>query len=84
LTPLVFYPHPYLHAVLGYIWGKIPPFSFLTPYLDHLPNFRHNPLACLFEFLLVALLLLVLKLISMGQRPRKRGPDAMESSAASP
>jgi len=79
-----FYPHPYLHMTVGYIWEKVPPFSFLTPYLDHLPNFRHNPLACLFEFLLVALLLLVLKLISMGQRPRKRGPDPMPGDATTP
>ena len=67
-----FYPHPFIHSLDGYIWEHIPPFSFITPWLDGLPNLRHNPLACVFEFLLVAFLLLVLKLITMGKRPRQR------------
>jgi hypothetical protein len=67
-----FYPHPYLHMTVGYIWKNIPPFSFVTPCLDHLPNLRHNPLACLYEFLFVAFLLLVLKLITMGKRPKRK------------
>jgi hypothetical protein len=67
-----FYPRPFIHNFDGYIWEHIPPFSFVTPWLDALPNLRHNPLACLFEFLLVAFLLLVWKLITMGKRPRQR------------
>lgn len=78
-----FYPHPYLHMAVGYVWEKVPPFSFVTPGLDRLPNFRHNPLACFFEFLLVAVLLLVLKLISMGRRSR-RGTDPLAGSATAP
>jgi hypothetical protein len=74
-----FYPHPYLHMTVGYIWEKIPPFSFITPYLDHLPNLRLNPLACLYEFLFVAFLLLVLKLITMGKRPRRK-PETASST----
>ena len=76
-----FYPRPYLHMFLGNIWKYVPPFSFATPYLDHLPNFRHNPLACVFEFALVAALLLVLKLITMGQRPQARQPANTPPSA---
>jgi hypothetical protein len=71
-----FYPRPYLHNFDGYIWEHIPPFSFVTPLLDHLPNLRHNPWACVFEFILVALLLLVLKLITMGKRPQLRKESA--------
>jgi hypothetical protein len=67
-----FYHRPFIHNFDGYIWEHIPPFSFVTPYLDALPNLRHNPLACVFEFLLVAFLLLVLKLITMGKRPPQR------------
>lgn len=63
-----FYPRPYIHNFDGYIWEHVPPFSFVTPFLDHLPNLRHDPLACVFEFMLVAILLLALKLIMMGKR----------------
>ncbi|MGH7978873.1 MAG: hypothetical protein ACREE6_05815 [Limisphaerales bacterium] len=64
-----FYPRPYIHNFDGYIWAHIPPFSFVTPFLDHLPGLRQNPWACVFEFVLVAMLLVVLKLITMGKRP---------------
>lgn len=64
-----FYPRPYIHNFDGYIWEHIPPFSLLTPSLDHLPNLRHNPFACVFEFIFVAILLVVLRLITMGKRP---------------
>ena len=76
-----FYPHPYLHMTVGFIWKYIPPFSFVTPFLDHLPNLRHNPLACVFEFLLVACLLLVLKLITMGKRPKRRQETPLSTAA---
>ncbi len=65
-----FYPRPYIHSFVGYIWEHVPPFSFVTPFLDHLPSLRQNPWACVFEFILVAALLVVLKLITMGKRPR--------------
>ncbi|HXC35094.1 MAG TPA: hypothetical protein VNV43_04420 [Candidatus Acidoferrales bacterium] len=71
-----FYPRPYIHGFDGFIWDHIPPFSFVTPYLDHLPNLRQNPRACVFEFVLVALLLLVLKLITMGKRQPLRSGNA--------
>ncbi len=74
-----FYSHPYIHIFDGYIWDRIPPFSFVTPWLDALPNLRLNPFACLFEFLLVAFLLLVLKLITMGKRPGQK-PAAPSSN----
>ena len=67
-----FYRHPYLHQADGYLWEHIPPLSFVAHGLDRLPSLRHDPLACLFELLLVAILLLVLKFIAMGQRPRLR------------
>lgn len=66
-----FYPRPYIHNFDGYIWDQVPPFSFVTPYLDHLPNLRRDPWACVFEFMLVAMLLVVLKFISMGKRPSR-------------
>lgn len=64
-----FYAHPYIHWLDGYIWEHVPPLSFVARALDALPSLRQNPLACVFEFLLIAFLLLVLKLIAMGQRP---------------
>ncbi len=65
-----FYAHPYLHMADGYIWEHVPPLSIVAHLLDRLPSLRQDPLACAFEFLLIAVLLLVLKLITMGQRPR--------------
>lgn len=67
-----FYRQPHLHHLLGYIWEKIPPFSFVTPWLDRLPNARHNPWACLWEVLLVAVMWLVLRLMTMAKRPAAR------------
>lgn len=63
-----FYPHPYIHELDGYIWEHFPPFSFVTPFLDRLPNLRHDAWACVFEFVLVAALLVVSQLITMGKR----------------
>jgi hypothetical protein len=67
-----FYSRPYIHEMDGYIWEHVPPLTYAAHGLDALPNLRHHPLAGIFEFLLVALLLLVLKLITMGQRPRRQ------------
>jgi len=69
-----FYRHPYLHQADGYLWEHVPPLTFVAHGLDRLPNLRHYPLACLSEVLLIAILLLVLKLIAMGQKPRPRLP----------
>lgn len=58
-----FYTQPHLHHLLGFIYEKIPPFSWVTPYLDRLPNYRHNPLAALWEVLLVFVMLAMLRLL---------------------
>jgi hypothetical protein len=79
-----FYARPYLHNFDGGIWETLPPLSWVTPHLDALPNLRLNPLACLFEFLLVAVLLLVLKMISMGQRPRRQEAGPANSGTGVP
>src|SRR5580700_2359765 len=42
-----FYTHAHMHDLLGYIYEKVPPFSFVGHCLDRLPNERHNPWACL-------------------------------------
>jgi hypothetical protein len=52
----------------------------VTPYLDALPNYRHDPPACLWELLLVVTLLLILRLITMGKRPRVRPLDHFEKT----
>ncbi len=64
-----FYQHPHLHDVLHMIYHQIPPFSWLTTILNRLPNERHNPWACLWEVLVVTMLLLILRLMKMAQRP---------------
>jgi hypothetical protein len=74
-----FYTHPHLHDLLGYVYEKIPPFSYVTSYIDRLPNERHNPWACLWEILLIAFLILVVRLMTMGKRlvPRsKKSPKS--------
>ncbi len=63
-----FYQHPHLHDLLHLIYHHIPPFSWLTALLDRLPNNRHSPWACLWEVLLVAVMLLALRLMNMAQK----------------
>lgn len=75
-TRVRFYPRPFIHDFDGYIWEHVPPFSFVTPWLDHLPALRQNPWACVFEFLLVATLVVILKLITMARRPPLRSGGA--------
>lgn len=58
-----FYTQPHLHHLLGFIYEKIPPFSWVTPYLDRLPNYRHNPLAALWEVLLVFVMIAIVRRI---------------------
>ena len=59
-----FYRTPHLHNLLGFIYDKIPPFSFVTHYIKLLPYNRHNPWAGLWEGLLIAALLLVSGLLA--------------------
>lgn len=70
-----FYREPLMHHLLGYIWEKIPPFSFVTPWLGRLPNYRHQPWACLNEVLIVGGLLVVFWLLTLGKsyQPRMDG-----------
>ena len=71
---LPFYREPYMHHFLGFIYEKIPPFSLVTPWLDHLPNYRHQPWACLNEVLLVCLLLVAFWLLKLAKsyRPKSK------------
>ena len=73
-----FYRQPHMHHLLGYIYEKIPPFSWVTVYLDRLPNERHNPWACLWEVLIVAFLVLVIRLMTMWKRPTPRAAAAQK------
>ncbi len=65
------YQRPHLHNLLHWIYEKIPPLSFL----DHLPNHRHNTRACLWELLLVGVMLLAIRLLT------KRKPDPVASDS---
>ena len=67
-----FYRQPHLHDLLHVIYHQIPPFSWVTALLNRLPNERHNPWACLCEVILVVLLLLMLRLMTMAERPGAR------------
>ena len=52
------YRQPHLHHLLGCIFDKLPPFTWI----DRLPNYRHQPWALLPEVALIALLAAVLRL----------------------
>jgi hypothetical protein len=56
-----FYREPHIHHLLGFIWSEVPPFSWATEQINRLPNYRHNPLACLWEVLLVSLMLIMVR-----------------------
>lgn len=60
-----FYRQPHMHHFLGYIYDNIPPFSYVTHWINKLPNERHNPWACLCEFVLVALMLAAIWLLAL-------------------
>jgi hypothetical protein len=77
-----FYRHPHLHDLLGYIYEKIPPFTFVTSAINRLPNERHNPWACLWEVLLVAVLLLIFWLLTLARsyRPERRPPARLDTA----
>jgi hypothetical protein len=55
---LSWYRQPHLHHFLHWLYAQVPALSFL----DHLPNHRHNPWACLWEVLLIGAMLLVIRL----------------------
>jgi hypothetical protein len=74
-----FYRTPHLHHLLGFIYDKIPPFSFATHYIKLLPYNRHNPWAGLWEALLIVLMLLVLQLVSMARRPVARSEQLQKA-----
>ncbi len=74
-----FYRQPHMHHLLGYIYEHVPPFSWVTYCLDRLPNERHNPWACLWEVLIVAVLILVIRLMTMARRPSLRLEPAQKS-----
>ena len=47
-----FYQMPWIHFSLNYVIDQIPPFN----YIDMLPDNRDNPLACIWELLLIIVL----------------------------
>lgn len=55
---LIFYKQPLIHNALNYILDITVPFN----YLNLLPDQRNNALACLWEVLLFALLMLIFRL----------------------
>lgn len=60
---LSFYRQPHLHHLLGWIFAQVPALSFL----DHLPSFRENPWAILWEVLLVAVLIMIIRFSGKGK-----------------
>ena len=68
---LPFYQQPHLHNLLHIVYHQIPPFAWVTALLVRLPYNRENPWACLWEALLVATLLLVIRLMTMAERPAR-------------
>ena len=81
-----FYNQPHMHHFLGYIYDKIPPFSFVTHYLNQLPNERHNPWACLCEVVLVALMLVAIWLLTLARsyKPASRAGESKTQSTNVP
>ncbi len=71
------YQRPHLHDLLHWIFAQFPPLSFL----DHLPNHRHNPWACLWEVLLVSVMLVVIRFLTK-RKAVPRVPAAQAVSAA--
>ncbi len=67
---LPFYRQPHLHDLLHFIYHQVPPFTGLTAMIERLPSERHNPWACLWEVLLVAVLWWLVRLKSKGSEPK--------------
>lgn len=74
-----FYRQPHVHQCLGFIYDRIPPFSYVTHAIDRLPNERHNPWACLWEVLLVVLMLVAFWLLTLAKsyRPGEISPKKL-------
>ena len=53
------YQRPHLHDLLHWLYAQVPPLAFL----DHLPNHRQNPWACLWELLIVVIMLIAIRLL---------------------
>jgi len=61
-----FYRQPHMHNALHWIYAQVPWFGFL----DRLPNYRDKPWAALFELLLIAALLALIRLTgNTAKRP---------------
>ena len=73
------FTQPHLHHFLGFIYEKIPPFSLITPYLDRLPNCRHNPWAALWEVLLIFVMLAIFRLLKPA-KPAETMPAKLEAA----
>lgn len=54
---LIFYKQPWIHVCINYFMDNVLPFS----YLNQLPDHRNNPLACIWELLLFALMVLIFR-----------------------
>jgi hypothetical protein len=61
-----FYRQPHMHHLLHWIYAQVPALSFL----DHLPNNRENPWAMIWEVLLVAGLIVIIR-FSGGKKKSK-------------
>ena len=64
-----FYRRPHMHDFLHLIFNQTPPFSHLR-----VPNNRHNPWACLFEFGLVLAMLAVIWFLTQRKRQDTKSP----------
>jgi hypothetical protein len=53
------YNRPLMHDTLNLFFDNVPPFSFL----NQLPDNRLNPLACVWEIALVAILILIIRMM---------------------
>jgi hypothetical protein len=57
-----FYRQPHLHHLLGLLVDHVPPFT----YMDKLPNYRLQPWACVWEILLMAIFILLIRWMNRG------------------
>ncbi len=64
-----FYRTPHMHHLLGYVFDKSPPFSWMR-----IPSNRFNPWACLWE---VGLVIAMLLLIHLPNRKRLPAPEPL-------
>jgi hypothetical protein len=81
-----FYRQPHMHHFLGYIYDHIPPFSYVTHWINQLPNERHNSWACLCEVALVALMFVAIWLLNLlrSYQPAGRAGESKKTSTSTP